>query len=136
MNAVWKLYAKMLGLLVVLTGIVTFNVLVWGLHRQPTPPSLYVPGGDPEHGRQLIANYGCGACHIVPGVVSATGIVGPRLDQMRHQIYVAGTLPNTPPSLTRWIMDPRAIHPQTAMPDLDVSENDARDIAAYLYALR
>jgi cytochrome c len=34
------------------------------------------------------------------------------------------------------VRDPKAVKPQTAMPDMGVSETDARDIAAYLATLR
>jgi cytochrome c1 len=49
---------------------------------------------------------------------------------------VAGKLPNTPDQLVRWIQQPQAVEPGTAMPDLGVSLAEARDIAAYLYTLR
>jgi cytochrome c1 len=48
--------------------------------------------------------------------------------------YVAGVLPNTGPNLTRWIRHPRAVRPDTTMPELDVSAAEARDMAAYLYS--
>lgn len=51
-------------------------------------------------------------------------------------MYVAGRLPNTPRRMIRWIQDPRAVDSATAMPTRSVSERDARDIAAYLYAIR
>lgn len=130
-----KFYAQVLGLFVVLLGVVTFNVAVWGLHRHPTPPVLYVPGANPERGRELIRGYGCGACHRIPGVRNATGRVGPPLNRMSEQVYVAGVLPNTPENLIFWIADPKKVDPQTAMPDLGVSEQEARDIAEYLYRL-
>ncbi len=44
-------------------------------------------------------------------------------------------LANSPGNLVRWIMDPPAVDSATAMPAPDVSEAEARDIAAYLYAL-
>jgi cytochrome c1 len=44
-------------------------------------------------------------------------------------------LPNSADNLVRWIQHPRTIEPKTAMPDLGVSNQDARDIAAYLYTL-
>jgi cytochrome c1 len=34
----------------------------------------------------------------------------------------------------QWIEHPRAINPQTAMPELGVTPAQARDIAAYLYS--
>jgi cytochrome c1 len=45
-------------------------------------------------------------------------------------------LPNTQENLMRWIMNPKEIDPQTAMPVLGVSTRDARDISAYLLTLR
>lgn len=135
MTTTLTLYAKLLGLFTVLCAMVGFNVARWGLHRQPTSPALYVSGANAERGRVLIQDYGCGACHIVPGVRSAIGKVGPRLDRLKEQIYVAGVLPNTPRNLTFWITDPKKADPRTAMPDLGVSEQEARDIADYLYRL-
>jgi len=52
------------------------------------------------------------------------------------RVYVAGVLNNTPDNLVRWISDPKAIDERTAMPNVGVSESEARDIAAYLYSLR
>jgi cytochrome c2 len=135
MDSPLKFYAKLLGLFAVLIMVVGFNVAVWGLHRQPTPPALYVPGASPERGRLLIQEQGCGACHTIPGIRGAAGKVGPRLDRVKQQIYVAGVLPNTPQNLTFWISNPKKADPRTAMPDLGISEDDARDIAAYLYGL-
>jgi hypothetical protein len=38
--------------------------------------------------------------------------------------------------MIRWLRDPQEVNPRSAMPDLGVSERDARDIAAYLYTLK
>jgi cytochrome c2 len=135
MKSSLALYAKLLGLFAILMVVVGFNVAVWGLHRQPTRAVLYIPEGNPERGRALIRRHGCGGCHIVPGVGIATGNVGPRLDRMNDRIYVGGVLPNTPTNLIQWIAHPKRVDPRTAMPDLNVREADARDIAAYLYEL-
>lgn len=97
--------------------------------------SAVVPGANPRLGRQAIVDYGCGACHAIPGIRGATGVVGPPLAAYARRIFVAGPLPNDPDALTRWIMDPPAVAPRTAMPSLGVPEATARDIAAYLYTL-
>lgn len=89
--------------------------------------------GDPDRGARAIQIYGCGACHVIPGIAGARGSVGPSLAALRRQAYVAGILPNEPGGLVRWIVEPTAHAPQTAMPDLGVSVGEARDIAAYLY---
>jgi cytochrome c len=92
--------------------------------------------GNASHGQQLISSYGCGACHIVPGVRGARGLVGPPLYFWSQRTMIAGELPNTPPNLTHWIQHPKQVEPDTAMPDLGVSAQDANDIAAYLYTLK
>lgn len=92
-------------------------------------------GGNPDQGRQLIAAYGCGGCHTIPGVPGAAGKVGPSLAGIGAQVYIAGRLNNEPQNLVAWVQNPRAIDPQTAMPYLGVTEAQARDIAAYLYTL-
>jgi mono/diheme cytochrome c family protein len=92
-------------------------------------------GGDPERGRLAIDNYACTACHIIPGVVGPAVHVGPPLRGVSKRRYIADVLPNTPENIIRWIRDPQGVDPLTAMPDLDVKKDDARDIAAYLYTL-
>ncbi|HEX2188903.1 MAG TPA: c-type cytochrome [Longimicrobiaceae bacterium] len=93
-------------------------------------------GGDPRAGRQKIRDYGCDACHAIPGIPGADRTVGPPLEGIAGRMYIAGLLTNQPENMVRWIMDPPAVDPKTAMPDMDVAEDDARDIAAYLYTLR
>jgi cytochrome c2 len=95
-----------------------------------------VPGGDASRGPQAISKYGCGACHSIPGVAGANGQVGPPLGGFGERMVIAGRLANTPDNLERWIMDPQAVSPGTDMPEMGVSEPDARDIAAYLYSQR
>ena len=92
--------------------------------------------GDPEHGRLLLRQYGCGTCHSIPGVAAAKGNVGPPLEGIARRVYLAGVLPNTPANMTRWIRAPQAIDPRTAMPDMQVPEPHAQDMVAYLYRLR
>lgn len=98
----------------------------------------YIVGdlGDAHQGKQLIRSYGCGACHIIPGVNGARGLVGPPLYYFADRTMIAGELANTPPNLARWIQHPKQVEPNTAMPDLGVTADQAKDIAAYLYTLR
>jgi cytochrome c2 len=95
-----------------------------------------LPQGDPERGRLLLRQFGCGACHRIPGVADAQGNVGPPLEGVAKRIYLAGVLPNTPQTMARWIRTPKAFDPRTAMPDLGVGEEHARDMVAYLHTLR
>ncbi|WP_420129396.1 c-type cytochrome [Longimicrobium sp.] len=92
-------------------------------------------GGDAYAGREKAREYGCGSCHTIPGVPGAHALVGPPLEGIAGRMYIAGVLTNTPQHMMRWIMDPPAVDSATAMPNVGVTEKDARDIAAYLYTL-
>jgi cytochrome c2 len=89
--------------------------------------------GDPVAGEAAIAKYGCGSCHVIPGVERARGLVGPPLTDFAWRAYIAGRAYNTPANLEAWIRLPDSVEPGTAMPTLGVSQEDARNIAAYLY---
>ena len=90
-------------------------------------------GGDPYRGEAMFIQYGCGSCHGLKHVRKAGGMVGPPLDGIAIRAMIAGKLPNQPDNMVRWIRDPQKVTPGTAMPDLHVSERDARDITAFLY---
>jgi cytochrome c1 len=84
-------------------------------------------------GRRLMASYGCGACHSIPGVPGADAMAAPPLNCFYERTYIAGRLSNTGENLTKWIQNPQLIDPGTAMPNLGVTQKEADDIAAYLY---
>jgi cytochrome c len=91
--------------------------------------------GDLDSGRRIITRAGCGACHVIPGIPGARGRVGPSLRGLAEQAYLAGFLPNRETNLIRWIREAPSLDPETAMPGFDLTEREARDVAAYLYRL-
>jgi cytochrome c2 len=93
-------------------------------------------GGDVERGRAAINRYGCNACHAIPGVPGPGGVVGPSLAGIASRTQLRGGLQNRPDNMLRWLQDPQAVDPKTTMPKLHVTDDDARDIAAYLYTMR
>src|ERR1051326_1853576 len=97
----------------------------------PEPHS--VSDSSVKAGRRLIISYGCGSCHSIPGIPGANATVGPPLDHFYEQMYIAGQLSNTEATLIKWIQNPQEIVPGDAMPNLGVTEAQAKDIAAYLY---
>ena len=92
-----------------------------------------IVAGNAERGRALMQSYGCGACHTVSGIQGANGVVGPPLTHFARRAFIAGTYPNRPSTVVRWIQNPPAMAPLTAMPDMGVSEAEATDIAAFLF---
>lgn len=101
----------------------------------PMSRSQQVGAGEPEIGSRLIVDYGCVSCHVVPGIDAEPAYVGPPLDHWGRRSYIAGNLTNNEANLVRWLTDPQAVEQGTAMPDLDVSEQDAVNMAAYLLSL-
>jgi cytochrome c2 len=104
-------------------------------HEDVENARLITQGGDAHRGQSAIQKYGCGACHEIPGVNAANGLVGPPLTKIADRTYLAGQLPNQPDNMIKWIQHPDQVEHGTAMPNLNVNERDARDIAAYLYTL-
>ncbi len=102
----------------------------------PEREAARLTGGNPEQGRERIRRYGCGTCHTIPGIATAHGLVGPPLAGVASRAYLAGKLPNSPENLVRWVQHPQQVDTRTAMPELGIGDQDARDIAAYLYTLR
>jgi len=105
-------------------------------NSKASPEPSAAASGDPRRGAALVTQYGCGTCHVIPGVPSASGNVGPPLTSMGDRVYIAGVLANTPENMIRWLQHPQAIVPGNAMPDLGLTEQDARDLTAYLDSLR
>ncbi len=98
--------------------------------------SAALTSGDASRGKIALTTYGCIACHTVPGIPGSNVLTAPPLIGISQRTHLAGMLENTPENLERWIQHPRQINPRTAMPEQGVTDQDARDIAAYLYTTR
>lgn len=96
------------------------------------------PGGagDAARGKQLIAQYGCQTCHVVPGVEGLGGTMGPSLQGFGTHPQIVRKVPNDQTTLAAFLQNPQAVDPQTAMPNLGISAADARDLAAFLHTLK
>jgi cytochrome c len=99
------------------------------------PNAVEVEGGDPERGAELVQSYGCVSCHYIPGVEGPHGTNAPGLQLWQNRTFVAGAAPNRPENVIAFLMDPQSIQPGSAMPDLGISEEEARHITAYLFTL-
>ena len=88
-----------------------------------------------ERGRAAMTQYACHGCHNVPGIAGSDVHVGPPLSGIARRKLIAGAVPNTEEQMVLWIRDPRSIDAQTTMPSMQVNEQDARDIAAFLATL-
>jgi cytochrome c1 len=131
---IWAWSVAALALVLLLGG----SAVVYALQQQRAAEhwAATLTGGDPDRAPALILRNGCAGCHVIPGIGAARGTAGPVLSGLADRAFIGGTLPNTPANLVRWIRDSRGVNPRTAMPSTRISDSEARDIAAYLYALR
>jgi cytochrome c len=98
---------------------------------------------DAQAGVKVILARGCGGCHTIPNIPGAAGTIGPNLGANgdmppvgERKMIAGGAVPNNSPSdLAAWILDPPSLKPGTAMPKLGLSQAEASQAAAYLYAL-
>jgi mono/diheme cytochrome c family protein len=94
----------------------------------PKPMVTSTPTEEPQlaaHGKQLYFNkYGCNACHKVG---NTGGEVGPPLDRAGFRLNSAWVY--------RWIRYPQSMKPETKMPNLGISDDDAKAIMFYLKTL-
>jgi cytochrome c1 len=103
--------------------------------REREEDAIRLTGGDPGRGKDAIRRLGCVSCHTIPGI-SGHANVGPPLLRVGSRVYLGGVLLNTPDNMARWLKDPPAVDPKTAMPNVGATDDDVKDIACYLYTLR
>lgn len=116
--------ASVVGIVLVVTGCgpatdetPTAETVV-GDVTEPAAPML--PEGDPEAGRQVFLDAGCGSCHIL-GDAGTSGTIGPNLDESMPSLELA--------------VD-RVTNGQGAMPAFgdQLTEEQIADVATYVVA--
>jgi cytochrome c2 len=102
------------------------------------PAADLTPGSPAAEGAQIIAAKPCVGCHTIPGIPGATGQVGPNLAGVASRPKIAGgAVPNTgPDDLKKWILNPPALKPGTAMPNVGLTDDEATKIVAFLETLK
>lgn len=121
---------------IVLVALIGAYAAYWGWRAaDETRWTRTITDGNPANAPRIAMANGCGGCHVISGVPGARGLVGPPLTGLAGRVYIAGEINNTSDNLIHWIRDARAMKPHTAMPSTLIAEQDARDLAAYLYTL-
>ncbi|MBK5259722.1 MAG: cytochrome c [Thermoanaerobaculia bacterium] len=110
--------------------------LACGKREAPAVAAAAGSAGDAARGRELMTSYGCTGCHMVPGIDGPRATLGPALDNSATKTAILGKFPNTPENMIRWLQNPPGMDPNTTMPNVGVTEQDARDVTAFLFTLR
>ena len=91
-----------------------------------------VPNGDAERGRGLVESVGCLGCHITDEAEAAQVPL-----QRRHGPSLAGLGSKVNREfLFNWVKNPKHYWPDTFMPNLRLTDQEAADVTSYLMALR
>lgn len=117
-----------------LTASTVAGVVAQRYRKQTENTARAMTAGDPARAPALIRRYGCAGCHTISGIPGADGQVGSSLVDLRQRVYIAGVMTNSPDNLIGWIVTPQTFSLRTAMPATGISQAEARDVAAYLYA--
>jgi cytochrome c oxidase subunit 2 len=80
-------------------------------------PAEAPPHAEAAHGQAAFIANGCTACHTIRGIPS-TGTLAPDLTHVGSRLRIgAGTLPNEPEALVRWIAQTDTVKPGVHMPE-------------------
>lgn len=117
--------------LVAAAGAASYLVIAQAQAKRARAESL--TGGRVDRAALVMVANGCAGCHVISGVPGADGQVGPPLSGLTQRAYLGGAVENSPANLVAWIRNAPSLEPHTAMPATGVSEQQARDVAAFLY---
>lgn len=91
----------------------------------PASPALAREARDADAGRRLFVEAGCHGCHRIGALGTA---LAPDLSRIGVRYDAAW--------LAAWLRDPRAHRPAGHMPLLELSDEQVRELAAFLATLR
>jgi cytochrome c oxidase subunit 2 len=93
------------------------------------------PTGDAAEGKAVFTRTACVGCHSIRGV--STGALGPDLTHFGSRaLFGAGLWPTTVEHVVAWVKDPPALKPGSKMPNLHLTDAEARALAIYLTSLK
>lgn len=125
--------ATLMGIVLIATSAAFVAANVARDNQNQVAVAKTITGGDPERAPEVFRRYGCSGCHTIRGIPGADGQTGAPLTGLSKRVYIAGVLENNSDNLVAWIVSPRSFSPRTAMPETGISQQDAKDLAAYLY---
>lgn len=103
--------------------------------KPPPEESQFMPLADAARGKEVIQRVGCASCHTISGIRWPQGQAGPRLQGFDERALIAGRVPNRPDLLAKFVRNAPELVPGTTMPSMPMSEQESRDVAAYLYEI-
>ena len=97
------------------------SAYLWNVSEKDYKVAEKYEGGDPAQGKKLYETVGCQACHKVKGIGE---LFGPDLTRIGNKV--------NPDWLVSWIQNADDYNPESTMPDMRLTHQQASDITAYL----
>ncbi|MGA9408003.1 MAG: c-type cytochrome, partial [Bacteroidota bacterium] len=91
-------------------------------------------GGSVEKGKEHFDNFGCKACHVMGEDLRVRNARESSYDIAPELTHAGGKL--QPDWIFDWIKNPRHYNPTTKMPSLRLTDQEARDIVAYIMTMK
>jgi cytochrome c oxidase subunit 2 len=105
----------------------------WVASQQAAPAESQDPLA--QKGGEIFSQSACVGCHTIQGV--SAGQLGPNLSHFgQRKTFAAGLYPSTPENLARWVEQPEHMKPGVLMPNLGITGERSKALAAYLLSLK
>lgn len=109
--------------------------------NETAPPRAAKVEGNLGNGRKLLDSKGCASCHAMTGVAALAPSAIPVPVDAKTMLRSKTLAPDlryarerfTPDKMLAWLADPKAIKPDTTMPKIPLTPEEAKDLVAYLY---
>lgn len=105
---------------------------------EKTKPQVYpeMPSSaSPERGKKVFESIGCRGCHNLGEWTQASHMPGSKDRDYAPNLGGVGDKIKSPGWFYAWVKNPKAYWPETRMPSLRLSDEEAWDVAAYLSSL-
>ncbi|MGH9465426.1 MAG: c-type cytochrome, partial [Thermoanaerobaculia bacterium] len=106
---------------------------LWGNSERRDYPDP--PAGDAARGRELVETVGCMGCHVIDADAERDDFF-PLVNRLNGPNLVRTGSKVDPGWLYAWVRNPKQYNPDTRMPSLRLSEEEAADVVAYLAGQR
>jgi len=109
---------------------------LWSVAKQSEyhPQKGISAGGNAERGKELVNTIGCKGCHVIGDDVRMRQARGFSYD-VAPELSRAGSKLD-PDWMYEWIKNPRQYRPATRMPNLRLTDQEARDVVSYLMTMK
>jgi cytochrome c2 len=111
--------------------ISTIVEYLWANSEHPQYPPA--PAGDPASGKKLFESVGCAGCHILDGNAKRDDFF-PKINRLHGPNLVRTGSKVNSGWLYAWVKNPKQYFPETNMPNLRLTDQEAADVVAYLTA--